>query len=149
MRFETSIEYLIEKLSYFQFLNKKIIFLKFFIVGGFCGFLDLLLLYFFTDILHIWYFYSGIIAFMIISIVSFLLNKNITFQDKNKNHVSQYAKYAVIILVGMAINNSFLYIFTDIVGIWYIISRVFSSLIALTWNYTMSKKIIFLNKKYA
>jgi len=137
----------VRKLSNFPSLYKRITFLKFFIAGGFCGLLDLLLLYFFTDIFGLWYLHSGILSFIIVSVISFLLNKKITFRDKNENYKSQYLRYVFIILIGMIINNSFLYVFTDILGIWYVISRVFSSLIALIWNYTASKKFVFLTKK--
>ena len=139
------IEYLIKKLPFLQLSNKKT-FIKFFITGGFCGLLDLVLLYFFTDTLGIWYIYSGIISFIFVSLISFLINKNLTFKDGSKNSVNQYSKYFLVILVGMAINNLFLFVFTDLFAIWYIISRIFSSLIALIWNYSASKKFIFLNK---
>ena len=141
------LKYLVEKLSRFPFLYGRITFLKFFIAGGFCGLLDLLLIYYFTDILGLWYLYSGILSFIIVSVVSFSLNKNITFKDKNENLQRQYLKYVLVILIGMTINNSFLYIFTDLLGVWYVVSRVFSSLIALIWNYTASKKFVFLVKK--
>lgn len=131
------------KYPYFQFMNKRLIFIKFFIVGGFCGLLDLVLLYLLTDIFGIWYIYSGIISFSIVSAISFFLNKNITFKDRNKNNTNQYLRYTAVILVGMTINNFFLFAFTDILGIYYIVSRIFSSLIALIWNYSASKKFIF------
>lgn len=130
-----------------KFLNKNKTFLKFVVVGGFCGLLDLIFLYLLTDIVHLWYLYSGVLSFIVISVISFLLNKKLTFRDKNKNYKRQYIIYIGITFVGLVINNSFLYIFTEFLAIWYILSRVFSSLIALGWNYTVSKKIIFSNNK--
>lgn len=121
-------------------------FIKFFIIGGFSGFLDLILLYIFTEFMGIWYFYSGIFSFLFVSIIGYLLNKKITFKNTDNNLTVQYIKYTFGILIGMAINNLFLFIFTNIFGVWYILSRVFSSLIALIWNYSFSKKVIFLDK---
>jgi putative flippase GtrA len=134
------------KNSYLRFFSVNKTFVRFFIVGGFCGLTDLVLLYLFTNYLDIWYLYSGIASFFIVSVISFFLNKKITFKDDNVNKTSQYIKYTVVILVGMIINNSFLFVFTDILKVWYILSRVFSSLIALSWNYSASKRFIFLNK---
>lgn len=130
---------------FLQFLNKRKTFLKFFVVGGFCGLLDLFFLFLLTDILGLWYLYSGIISFILVSVISFLLNKNLTFKDKNENYKKQYIIYASVTFGGLIINNSFLFVFTDFFAIWYIFSRVLSSLIALGWNYTISKKFIFLN----
>ena len=129
--------------NYLINLLDKNTFLKFFLVGGFCGLLDLLFLYFLTDIVGLWYLYSGILSFIVVSVISFLLNKNLTFGDKNKNYKSQYLFYAFVTFIGLIINNSFLFVFTEFLGLWYIFSRVCSSLIALGWNYTVSKKIIF------
>lgn len=128
-------------------LNKRRTFLKFFIVGGFCGLLDLTFLYFFTDIIGLWYFYSGILSFILVSVASFFLNKNITFKDRNKNYKKQYIIYFFITFIGLIINNSFLFIFTHFLGLWYIISRIFSSLIALGWNYSINRKFIFIINK--
>jgi putative flippase GtrA len=139
-------ESIIKKYHQLQFLKKRLTFIKFFFVGGFCGLFDLALLYFFTDILHIWYFYSGIISFIIVSFVSFALNKKVTFKNSDRKNSEQYLKYTGIILVGMIINNFFLFALTNMLGMWYIFSRIFSSLIALIWNYSSSKKFIFLKK---
>jgi|AntRauTorckE6833_2_1112554.scaffolds.fasta_scaffold22638_2 putative flippase GtrA len=132
--------YLISKVF---FLFKKITFLKFLVVGGTCASLDLIILYSLTEFVGLWYIYSGTISFFVVSVVSFLLNKKFTFEDKNENKKNQYTKYVCVIFVGIVINNLFLYIFTEFLLIWYVISRVLSSLVALIWNYNMSKKIIF------
>lgn len=125
-----------------KFLNRT--FFKFFIVGGFCGLLDLIFLYLLTDIVGFWYLYSGILSFILVSLISFLFNKNITFKDRNAKYKKQYLMYVLVVFIGLVINNSFMFVFTDFFGLWYIISRVFSSLIALGWNYKMSRKFVFL-----
>lgn len=140
------IDYLLDKYPFFYFITGRRIFLKFVIVGGFCGILDLLLIYFFTDIMNVWYIYSGIISFILVSVVSFFLNKIITFKNKDGNYKNQYLGYLLIITGGIMINNFFLYVFTDMLGLWYVISRIFSSLIALFWNYRLNKVLIFQKK---
>lgn len=129
--------------AYGQLLSRKRVFLKFLVAGGICGLLDLILLYLFTSVFGLWYLYSGIISFFIVSVFGFFLNKKITFQDARKNSPNQYVKYIIVILIGMIINNIFLFVLTGVFAVWYIASRIFSSLIALIWNYYGNRRFIF------
>lgn len=118
-------------------------FLRFLIIGGLAGSIDLLLLYFFTSILGLWYIYSGILSFGIVSIISFVLHKRFTFRNDHPDYYQQYFKFFLVILGGMIINNGLLFIFTQTFGLWYIFSRILSSLIAMFWNYINNVKRVF------
>lgn len=118
-------------------------FLRFLIMGGLAGSIDLLLLYFFTSILGLWYIYSGILSFGIVSIISFVLHKRFTFKNDRPDYYQQYFKFSLVILGGMIINNGLLFIFTQTFGLWYIFSRILSSLIAMSWNYFNNAKRVF------
>lgn len=103
-----------------------------------------MLLYFFTSILGLWYLYSGIISFSIVSIISFVLHKTFTFRNTAPNYYQQYFKFFGIILAGIIMNNGLLFIFTNLLGLWYILSRVLSSLIVMLWNYFNNAKRVFI-----
>lgn len=115
----------------------------FFVVGGICAMLDLVLIYFFTDVLGIWYLLSGVLAFVITATINFLLNKRFTFKNTALDYRRQYTQFLVVAICGLAINTSVLYICTSLLGIWYLTSRVISSLVAMLWNYLLNAKFVF------
>lgn len=115
----------------------------FFVVGGTCTAIDLALLYCLTDVLGLWYVYSGVISFIIVSAISFILHKTISFVDRQDKFHKQYVKFLFVVSVGMVINNSTLFVLTHFVGLWYIISRLVASFIAMIWNYTANSKLVF------
>jgi putative flippase GtrA len=115
----------------------------FFVIGGSCGLLDLAILYTLTDVFKIWYLYAGVISFLIISIISFFLHKTISFNSASTNYRQQYIQFLFVITVGIVINNSVLYICTSLLGIWYLTSRIISSLVAMIWNYWFNSRIVF------
>lgn len=118
-------------------------FLRFFVIGGVSGLIDLMLIYFLTNSIGIWYLYSGIISFIIVSIISFILHKKITFKNHDPYYYKQYFKFFSVILIGIIINNGLLFIFTQFFGLWYIFSRILSSLIVMLWNYFNNIKRVF------
>ena len=58
--------------------------IKYLIAGGTAASVDLSLLYFFTDILKIWYIISACLAFSVAFFVSFFLQKILNFKKKKK-----------------------------------------------------------------
>ena len=55
------------------------------------------------------------------------------------NFINQFFKFALVGLVGTFVNVLFLYLFTDLLGIYYLISAVFSFLIAVLCNFVLNK----------
>ncbi|MEI8091672.1 MAG: GtrA family protein [bacterium] len=51
--------------------------------------LDLLMLYFFTDVCHIYYLYSAILAFIISLSFGYFFQKYLTFRDFSNKHLQQ------------------------------------------------------------
>ncbi len=115
----------------------------FFVVGGFCAVLDLALIYIFTDLLGVWYLLSGVLSFIVTATINFLLNKKLTFRNTAQNYRRQYTQFLVVAVFGLAINTGLLYICTSLFGIWYLASRVISSLVAMVWNYLLNSKLVF------
>jgi len=121
---------------------KRII--KYLIAGGTAAFVDLGLLYFFTDILEIWYLISASLAFIIAFFVSFFLQKFWTFRDRDKEIMyKQMGLYLVVAIVNLLINAALMYIFVDGFKIWYMLAQfLISGLIAIE-SYWVYKIFIF------
>jgi len=128
-------------------LIKKPEFLKFITVGMLTGMLLLSLTAFFTDFLHIFYFYSALIAYEISLICGFFMHDKWTFteiQKTSKIHV-RFIKFHMFVLISLGINMSVLVFLTTFLNAHYLISEGFAILIAFGFNYVMNKKITFRN----
>lgn len=102
------------------------------------------LLYIFTDIVKIWYIYSSIIAFISAIIVSFLLQKFWTFKDGSTKKIHHQAiKYLVTAISGLIANTALLYLFVDLLGLWYIFAQIVIGGLIMVFNFLMYKFFVF------
>jgi dolichol-phosphate mannosyltransferase len=123
-------------------INKYQTPIKFSIVGATGVIVNIGFLYFFTEYLKIFYIISAFIAIEISILSNFILNDNWTFKtNKNKPFIERLISYETICLLGVGIQICILYIFTDILGIYYLISNLLAIPITVSWNFIMNKYI--------
>lgn len=124
---------------------KKII--KYLIAGGTATLVDLGLLYFFTDILNIWYLFSACLAFTLAFFVSFSLQKFWTFGDRDKETIyKQMRIYLAVALTNLLVNAGLMYLLVDGFKIWYIMAQIIVSGSIAVESYFIYNFFIF-NKK--
>ncbi len=118
---------------------------KFFLygIGGFLAFItNFFLIYFLTEILHIYYLISSIIGYSITIFINFLFQSFITFQIekvKIKNFIFFFAHQ----IAGLFLFTLFMFLFTDIIKIYYLISFIITSLLVYIFNFSMSYIFVF------
>lgn len=122
------------------------LFLQFFrygFVGGFSFLVDFFLLYFFSDFCGIYYLISAVLSFIISLIVNYILSIYWVF-NKNKlnNKVLEFNLFALIGIVGLVFTEILLYLFTDVLGMYYLVSKIFSTIIVLFWNF-LARRVMF------
>ncbi|MCK4496644.1 MAG: GtrA family protein [Candidatus Aenigmarchaeota archaeon] len=94
------------------------------------------ILWFFTDIVGFFYLISSIISIIITCTSNFLLNDNWTFRERRRGNVfKRLTKYYSISAGTLVINISVLFILTNFLGIYYLISNIFGILVAFSWSY--------------
>lgn len=122
--------------------------LKFIVSGGLVAGMELLVLYVCTDVFHVWYLFSLIIAFVIAFCLSFTLQKFWTFQNKGTEQIHfQAASYFVVALLNLGLNVTLLYIFVQFFGVWYLLAQVFISASIAIWSFLVYKFLIFKKPK--
>jgi len=127
---------------------KKKIYIKFIISGTTAAVTDLALLYFFTDILGLWYLLSAILAFIIAYFVSFSLQKFWTFRDNSQKKIyQQMSLYFLVGVVNLGANSWAMYILVDKFRVWYILAQVIISGFLAVSNFLIYKLIIFKKRK--
>lgn len=126
------------------------IFLQFFrylFVGGFAFLVDFFLLYFFSEFCGIYYLVSAVLSFIISLIVNYVLSTVWVF-NKNQidNRVAEFGVFALIGVVGLAFTEIFLYLFTDVFGLYYMFSKIITTAIVMFWNF-IARRVMFYGKE--
>jgi len=76
--------------------------------------INLVGLFFLTDILHVWYIISSVVSFVVSLLIAFLLQKYWTFRDNDHSKFgAQMVVYTIIALINLGLTTGSLYIAVD------------------------------------
>lgn len=129
---------------YSPHLRKRARLLRYLAAGTTAAIVDFGLLYLFTEKVGLHYLTSAILAFIVAFIVSFLLQKFWTFQDDSVDRVhAQAAFYLVIALLNLLLNTGLLYVFVDILHLWYMTGQFITSGLIAFESFFISRHFIF------
>lgn len=91
------------------------------------------LVYLFTSILNIWYLASSMLAFWLAFMLSFVLQKLWTFQNKERKKVPfQLFNFFLFSIFGLTFNTALIYLLVDIFNLHYMISQLIAIFIVAT-----------------
>ncbi len=113
-------------------------FLKFAAVGASGVVVNEGLLWTFTEIAGLYYLFSAAIGIEVSIITNFILNEKWTFRDRSRGRKGMFRrglKFNCVSVAGLAINMSVLFVCTDFLGIYYLVSNLAGILVAFLWNY--------------
>lgn len=123
--------------SYFQFI-------KYFFASGIALFADISILFILTEYFNVYYIVSATISFFAGIAITYVFSKLYIFtKTKIYNKINEFTVFLVIGIIGLILNNIFLYIFTEYFGIYYMLSKIFVIIVTYLWNYFARKKFIF------
>lgn len=128
-----------------QFASFK--FIKYAVVGLTCTSLDFLLLYIFTEFLHIFYLLSAVLSIAVVLWLSFSLNKYWTFADFGGQYFKQFFGYILSHMLALILSLIILTVLVEIFGLWYILARAVGTGLAAVINFSLTKKYVFNNQK--
>ena len=126
--------------------QKKVIeqFLNYLIVGGVAFVFDFLTLYVLTEYVHIQYLISAACAFIVGLNVNYILAKYLVFKtSKIKNTYKEYLAVFIISLSGLLLNQFFIWVSTEKLGIYYLYSKLITAGIILMYNFIIRKIFVF------
>jgi dolichol-phosphate mannosyltransferase len=96
---------------------------RYVVVGLFAVFLNIALLYAFTDIMGFWYLASAILAFIITFAVAFMLQKHFTFRDGQGAYVRQGTMYFLVGVSNLLLDAVLLFVAVDLLHVWYLAAQ--------------------------
>lgn len=119
---------------------------KYFFISLIATITDIIFLYFFTEIINLFYLVSATISYIIGMFIAFAGNRKYTFENKrNKQEVHKFIDFSVISIIGLVLNIILLKVFTEDFGIWYIYSKIIAVILIFFIKYIAHKKIVFNN----
>lgn len=126
--------------------NKKLInqILKFGVVGGLAFLIDYGLLYFLTEFCNIYYMISSIISFTVSLIFNYILSIKWVFDVRKKQTYKEVIVFVLLSVFGLLINQLVMYVGSDLLNIYYMITKLVATFIVMVWNFVTRK--IFIEK---
>ena len=105
---------------------------------------DTLVLFLLTKYAGLYYLLSSIIGFCVGLLISYFLNVIWVFHKRKiKSKRLEFVIFLIISLIGLALNSFFMWIFTSVMLIYYIYSKIITTIIVFVWNFIAKKKSLF------
>lgn len=128
--------------------DTKIQFFRYLFVGGFAAVINIGSLYIFKEFLHIHYLVANILGFILGLITNYLLSKWLVFaKEKNMNSIIEFIIYTIIGVIGLGLDTLFIWICTDKLNIFYMLSKIISTGLVFIWNFFGRKGIYIIANK--
>lgn len=115
----------------------------FFFVGILSTLADLGILYFLTDGLGIWYLESAVVSYCCGTVLSYGLNKHLTFRNRSRKYVRQFLLFAAISVSSLLLTLCIIWVFVELLHQNYLIGKIIAIILAFLWNFTGQSRITF------
>ena len=117
-------------------------------VGGTAFVVDFFFLYFVCDICGIYYLISGVLSFIISVLVNYIMSTKWVFnQDNIDNKLLEFNLFLLISAIGLVFTEILLWLFTDVFGLYYLISKIIAAIIVMFWNF-IARRVMFYGKDF-
>ena len=117
-------------------------FFRYIFVGGASFVTDYALLHLITEV-GVYYLISGVISFLAGLWVNYALSKLLVFQKKTSGaeKAKEMFVFAVVAVTGLAMTEGLMWVFTEKLNWYYMISKAVAAIIVLFWNF-FAKKLL-------
>jgi len=115
---------------------------RFGVTGGVCFLIDYGTLYALTEFAGINYLWSSGISFTLSVIVNYFICVKWVFKEAGKQDTQSAVIFIGSSVVGLGINQFLMWFFVEKLGIYYMIAKIFATLIVMVWNYIMKRKAV-------
>ena len=120
--------------------------IKFGLVGCLCFFIDYGIMVFLTEVVNVNYLISSGISFSVSVIVNYVLSLAFVFDTKKGNKIKEFVIFVVLSIIGLGINQVLMWFCVDVLGIFYMISKIGATAVVMVYNF-ITRKLILEDKK--
>ena len=118
--------------------------LKFGVVGGGAFLIDYSVLYLLTEFVGIHYLISSVISFIVSLIFNYILSIYWVFDITKKQTSREVFVFVILSVIGLLINQVVMYVGSDLLHIYYMLTKLVATFIVMVWNFVTRK--IFIEK---
>jgi putative flippase GtrA len=121
---------------------------KYLAVGVVGTLADWTVFYALIDFIGLFYPFAKVISYSVGTIVNFFLNRKFTFQNTYKKLHYQFVSFALIAVVGLAVQEAIMYflveyVFDSSTSLWIFAANVIATFVGFIWTFIANKKITF------
>lgn len=122
-------------------LNAKVQFFRYIFVGGFAAVVNLALTYTFTSVANVHYLTSEFIAFVVATVVNYLLSIWWIF-EKSSHFKLEFMIFTLIGVGGLAINEFVLWLCVSKGKLYYLLGEAIAIAVVTLWSFVL-RKVLF------
>lgn len=120
---------------------------RYLLSGGTAFLMDVGLMILLKEVFGVHYLTASIIGFIVGLIFTYLLSIYWIFDERRlKNRLNELIIFALIGIVGIGLTWFFMKLFTSILLLYYVFSKVLTTVIVSLWNFGAKKLILFTKK---
>lgn len=110
-------------------------------VAGACAFVSDFFTVFVTKELGLHYLWAGAAGFVVGVLVNYYLSTHLAFAGKQArvSHKVEFAVFLIISLIGLGLTEGLMWVFTDGLGLHYLLSKIVSAALVFLWNFFAKK----------
>ncbi|NMB77524.1 MAG: GtrA family protein [Methanomicrobiales archaeon] len=112
-------------------------------IGAVSSLVDIGLLYLLCEWAGIWYLTAAVLSYCTGIVVSYILNKILTFHDKNRHYVRQFTTFCLVAVSCLLLNVGIIWLLVTLVAWHYLAAKVLATICAVFWNYYGQSRITF------
>lgn len=113
---------------------------KFIIVGGLCFVIDYVSLYFLSNVMH--YLVANLVAYSVSTIVNYTLSMKFVFESRGDSKMREICIFVFFSTLGLVLTEISMWLLTEKVQIYYMLSKIISTGIAMVFNFITRKLFI-------
>ena len=117
--------------------------IKFGFVGGTAFIIDAGILFVLTEFCGIHYLISGAVSFTVSVIYNYILSIKWVFDAREGNNkAKELAVFIGLSVIGLGLNQLFMWLFVDVLHIYYMLSKIVATAIVMVYNFITRKLFI-------
>lgn len=117
--------------------------MKFGVVGIIAFVIDYGLMVLLTELVGLNYLVSATISFTVSVIFNYIASMRYVFAHKEgMSRRREFTIFVVLSVIGLGINNLLMWLGTSIMGISYLITKIFATAVVTVWNFVTRKKFL-------
>lgn len=114
--------------------------MKFGVVGFIAFFIDYGLLAFLTEVFDVNYLVSATISFTVSVVFNYLASMRYVFTHKeDMSRRREFVIFVTLSVIGLVINNACMWAGVELLGVHYLITKIFATAVVMVWNFVTRK----------